>query len=168
MSVFHRTQGTKIDRLIARLNEPQKKRDFSNNFGYDADEKVIDDLRKLGDPAAIPALLAKEQDLAGMHNIIRKTAGRAGPDENSRRLDLRVSSLREKTNAAITALGGREITFVVPCGVCGYKTSVTVAIDWTGNILSGSATDHEFQCQNCLKVFRVSKEVLKEHTSRFV
>ena len=63
---------------------------------------------------------------------------------------------------------GREITFVIPCGICGYKTDVTVRIDWGGDILSGSSTDHEFRCQNCKKIFTVRKDSLKKYTDRFV
>jgi transcription elongation factor Elf1 len=63
---------------------------------------------------------------------------------------------------------GREVTFVIPCGVCGYKTNVTVRIDWGGSILSGSGMDHEFRCQNCNKIFIVGKDSLKPYTDRFV
>jgi hypothetical protein len=63
---------------------------------------------------------------------------------------------------------GREITFVIPCGICGNKTDVTLRIDWGGDILSGSSTDHEFRCQNCKKIFTVRKDSLKQYTDRFV
>lgn len=63
---------------------------------------------------------------------------------------------------------GREVTFSIPCGFCGYKTNVSVRIDWGGSILSGDATDHEFPCQNCKAIFAVSKESLKQYTDRFV
>lgn len=63
---------------------------------------------------------------------------------------------------------GREVTFVIPCGICGYNTDVTVRIDWSGVILSGSSTDHEFHCQNCKKTFTVKKDSLKQYTDRFV
>lgn len=63
---------------------------------------------------------------------------------------------------------GREVTFDIPCGVCGYKTNVTVMIDWGGTILSGKGPVHEFRCQNCKKVFTVNKDSLKQYTDRFV
>ena len=63
---------------------------------------------------------------------------------------------------------GREVTFVIPCGVCGYKTEVTVTIDWGGRILSGNSTDHEFHCLNCKTVFTISRDSLKQYTDRFV
>jgi hypothetical protein len=63
---------------------------------------------------------------------------------------------------------GRDVTFAIPCGVCGYKTNVTVRIDWGGAILSGSSTDHDFRCQNCKKVFTVRKESLTQYTDGFV
>ncbi|MBP7867358.1 MAG: ankyrin repeat domain-containing protein [Acidobacteria bacterium] len=66
------------------------------------------------------------------------------------------------------AAEGRDVTFVIPCGVCGYKTDVTVTIDWGGCILSGNTDDHEFRCHNCNKVFTVSKAYLKHHTDCFV
>jgi hypothetical protein len=62
----------------------------------------------------------------------------------------------------------RNVTFCIPCGACGWKTNVTVAIDEHGNILSGSGPHHEFQCLNCKKFFVVTKESLKTHTDRFV
>jgi hypothetical protein len=77
----------------------------------------------------------------------------------------------EQKPASVTANEtnkGREVTFVIPCGVCGYKTNVTVRIDWGGIILSGSGTDHEFRCQNCNKGFTVRKDWLKQYTDRFV
>ncbi len=62
----------------------------------------------------------------------------------------------------------REIEFVIPCGICGYKTNVRVVIDWVGNILSGEGKNHRFLCLNCNKYFLVDKESLKQYTNRFV
>ncbi len=62
----------------------------------------------------------------------------------------------------------RNVTFCIPCGACGWKTNVTVTIDWSGNIHSGQGEVHEFQCLNCHRTFVVTKKSLKTYTDRFV
>lgn len=84
---------------------------------------------------------------------------------------------REVFSKALTALGnstpktsdeGRDVTFVILCPLCHYKTNATVKMNWGGQILSGSDTDHEFRCLNCNRIFKVSKASLKPYTDRFV
>ena len=67
-----------------------------------------------------------------------------------------------------TSASGREVTFVLPCPLCGYNTVVRVRIDWEGHILSGSGDQHEFKCEGCKKMFGVSKAALKPYTDQFV
>ena len=65
-------------------------------------------------------------------------------------------------------MDGREVTFTIPCTECGYRTNVTVEIDWGGAILSGAESTHDFTCMQCGKTFTVPKASLTEHTNRFV
>jgi hypothetical protein len=62
----------------------------------------------------------------------------------------------------------RNLTFTIPCRQCGYKTNVRVTVDWSGNILSGTGSKHEFHCMNCKKPFSVDNEYLKTFTNGFV
>ena len=63
---------------------------------------------------------------------------------------------------------GRDVNFTIPCELCGYKTNVTVTIDWSGTILSGRGSTHEFRCMNCHRTFSVPNNVLKVYTNQFV
>lgn len=63
---------------------------------------------------------------------------------------------------------GRDVTFSLPCGRCGYRTNVTVRIDWGGAILSGDSSTYEFRCKNCFHTFSVPKETLTQYTNQFV
>lgn len=99
----------------------------------------------------------------------------AGLSKEERERELRrfarhrpATATKAPAKGTVTTKEGREVTFVIPCAICGYMTTVGVTLDWTGNILSGSDKDHDFQCQGCGKVFTVSKEMLKQYTNAFV
>ena len=62
------------------------------------------------------------------------------------------------------AAGTRDVTVMVPCGQCGYRTDVTVRMDWAGRILSGT----DFRCAHCGRTFTVPMEVLTEQTGHLV
>lgn len=118
-----------------------------------------------------PALKAYGDNFRSALKRIHEEDG-AGSDLGSstpKPIDEDTNSAQQSTSASTSETEkGREVTFVIPCGVCSYKTSVTVRIDWGGSILSGSTTDHEFQCHNCNKVFTVTKDSLKQCTDGFV
>jgi len=64
--------------------------------------------------------------------------------------------------------GLRDVTFMIPCQVCEYKTTVTVTIGVDGRVWSGDGISHEFRCQNCGRSFYVGNDVLRQDIERFV
>ena len=155
----------KVDKLIAQLNEKVKKPEASNNFGFAKDEKIIDEMEKLGDPAAIPALAAKAREL----EEFLATMELFSQAIRDMRLFQALTDLGKKTKRVIVALGGRELAFVLPCTDCGKRTRVAVTtMAYAGTILSGEGPILEFRCQFCHEIFRVSKEELKPYIARCI
>jgi hypothetical protein len=179
----------KVSKLIAQLEEPPKDISPDNCFGYYNVDRIVTELESIGDPIALSSLVAKQKEIDNHLSLMGSGFMSTKMKKNFQFL----SKLKEKIGRVIRVLerktnekaventqvqqarsfhsspaDGREVTFVIPCGVCGCKTEVTVTIDWDGGILSGTSTDHEFNCLNCKKVFTVSKDSLKQYTDRFV
>ncbi len=103
----------RVEKLTARLADPNKKgrHDGDQDYGFHEDEKIIDELEKIGDPTAIPALIAKEESLAGFLKVMAEVYDIAptlkavpGQLDKDRRLYQYVSKLREKTRRVIAVL----------------------------------------------------------------
>jgi hypothetical protein len=94
---------SKVTQLAAELGKEKGGGTWANNMGFSADEKIIDELERLGDPAAIPSLLAEmtklEEYLAFMKTFSMN-------DDESKRLHQYVSNLLEKTKRTIWLLRG--------------------------------------------------------------
>ena len=170
-------------KLVAALSAEKKHVDESNNFGFSIDEEIVDKLAETGTPTAIPALqaLSKRVDsfldtMAKGREIAPSLWIEGGEKNHNVLLAKYVLALKSKIGRVIAKLeseagestqDARDVTFSIPCGVCGYKTNVSVKMDWGGHIVSGTGTEHEFRCLNCDGVFRVSNDALKVHTDRF-
>ncbi len=111
MGMFDFLKGSKTQRkaagLVARLEESKKKGgNYGNSFGFAGDEKVIDELERLGDPTAIPALLAKEKSLGEFLDVMTKVRDvrLLAKDDKDKQLYQFVSGLRDKTKRVIGVL----------------------------------------------------------------
>jgi HEAT repeat protein len=95
-------KAAQVNRLIARLEPSESKSKADGGHAFSSDEKTIDELGILGDPTAIPALLAKEKELAEFLAWLKETFSPA----TYRDMAEYVQGLREKTSRVIIALQG--------------------------------------------------------------
>jgi hypothetical protein len=110
MPVFDRVRGhgsqrksAKVQRLVAQLAEEKSGGNWENHMGFGVDAKIIEQLEQLGDPAAVPALLAKRKELEEYLVFMQKFALQ---DAESKRLHQYVSDLHETTTRVIWGLRG--------------------------------------------------------------
>ncbi|MGZ4315244.1 MAG: hypothetical protein ACXVRS_05365 [Gaiellaceae bacterium] len=108
MPVFDRVRGlgsqkksAKVQRLVAALAEEKSGGNWENHMGFADDAKIIEQLEQLGDPAAVPALLAKRKELQEYLVFMQKFALQ---DAESQGLYAYVSELLETTTRVIWAL----------------------------------------------------------------
>jgi hypothetical protein len=110
MPVFDRVRGlgsqkkpAKVERLVAALAEAKPGGNWDNHMGFDADASIIEQLEQLGDPAAVPALVAKRTELQEYLVFMKTFALQDAPSQELYRF---VSDLLETTTRVAWALRG--------------------------------------------------------------
>jgi hypothetical protein len=108
MPVFDRVRGrgsqkksAKVQRLVAALAEEKSGGSWDNHMGFGVDAEIIEQLEQLGDPAAVPALVAKRKELQEYLVFMNEFALQ---DAESQRLYDYVAELLETTTRVIWAL----------------------------------------------------------------